>query len=127
MALDRDNAMLDLTGTYLNQVFREQSWFKRNSNTVTAVVGFLVTVVGYLASTPILDNGWGNAVVVLVGFLATVVGVKFTPNGLSKSQMAKVSRASGDFVGETPLVVEESSVDLDALVEDYNSGSSVGV
>ena len=39
MAINNDNALLDVTGAFINQKFQEQSWFKENSNFITSAGG----------------------------------------------------------------------------------------
>lgn len=105
MAYDKDNALLDVTGAYINRKFNEQKWYQENSNTVTTVVGFLATVLAWVAAQPFaLDPRW-EVGITLAGFVLTIFGVKKTRNGFSKSQIAKVGRAQADFVDSQNLVV----------------------
>lgn len=113
--MDSENAFLDRTGTYLNQKFREQSWFRKNSNTVTAAAGLAATVVAWIASQPFaVSTGW-QVFILIAGFVLSVLGVKNTPNGISNSQMSKINAAAAKHIGETPLV--EGSVDDDTGVQ----------
>ena len=105
MAYDKDNALLDVTGAYINRKFNEQKWYQENSNTVTTVVGFLATVLAWVATQPFaLDPRWEIGIT-FAGFVLTIFGVKKTRNGFSKSQIAKVGQAQADFVDSQPLVV----------------------
>lgn len=105
MAYDKENALLDVTGAYINRKFNEQAWYQENSNTVTTVVGFLATVLAWVAAQPFaLDPRWEIGIT-FAGFILTIFGVKKTRNGFSKSQIAKVGRAQSDFVDSQPLVV----------------------
>lgn len=105
MAYDKDNALLDVTGAYINRKFNEQSWYQENANTITTIVGFLATVLAWAAAQPFaLDPRWEIGIT-LAGFLLTVFGVKNTRNGFSKSQVAKIGQAQADFVDTQKLVV----------------------
>lgn len=121
MAIDRENMFMDLTGSYLHRKVAEQSWYQENSNTVTTVVGLVLTAIAYLGTTPFSDSVLLQACIFFAGFVGTVFGVKFTPNGFSKSQVAKIQAARASMIGETPLV-ETSPEDLDARVAEYNNG-----
>lgn len=131
MALDAKSAQLDLTGAVIHQYVAEQSWFKKNANTVTTAAGFVATVVAWLASQPFAASpGWQMGILI-VGFLATVLGVKTTKNGFSESQLDKINAAQAQFIGETPLVVEpEESVEdeqtrLEGLISDFNEARRI--
>lgn len=120
MALDRENMLLDVTGSYINRKFDEQTWYQENANTITTIVGFLATVLAWAAAQPFaLDPRWEIGIT-LAGFVLTVFGVKNTKNGFSKSQVEKINRAQAEYIGTTPLVPDDDP-DLDALVEAYNA------
>lgn len=120
MALDKENLLLDVTGSYINRKFDEQTWYQENANTITTIVGFLATVLAWAAAQPFaLDPRWEIGIT-LAGFVLTVFGVKNTKNGFSKSQVEKINRAQAEYIGTTPLVPDDDP-DLDALVEAYNA------
>lgn len=120
MALDRENMLLDVTGSYINRKFNEQTWFQENANFVTTFGGFLATVVAWAATQPFAASpGWQMAILI-AGFLLTTLGVKTTKNGISKSQVKKFNQAQAEYIGTTPLVPDDDP-DLDALVEAYNA------
>lgn len=105
MAYDKENALLDVTGAYINRKFNEQKWYQENANTITTVVGFLATVLAWAAAQPFaLDPRW-EVGITFAGFVLTIFGVKKTRNGFSKSQIAKVGQAQADFVDSQNLVV----------------------
>lgn len=131
MAINNDNALLDVTGAFINKKFQEQSWFQENSNFITSLGGFVATLVAWASTQPFAVDPRVQVVILLVGFVLTTLGVKVTPNGISKSQMKKFSQANADYVDSQPLVVEqpvhqddgpENAPDvLDAMVADYNN------
>lgn len=130
MAINNNTALIDVTGAFINKKFQEQSWFKENSNFITSLGGFVATVVAWASTQPFAVDPRVQAAILLVGFILTTLGVKVTPNGISKSQMKKISQANADYVDSQPLVVErpmyqddgpENAPDvLDAMVDDYN-------
>ena len=69
-----------------------------------------------------------RVLILVAGFVLTTLGVKVTPNGISKSQIRKVSNAQAAHVDSTPLVVnqgdgdvvEDNGVDLEAMTAEYN-------
>lgn len=120
MALDRENVLLDVTGSYINRKFNEQTWFQENANFVTTFGGFLATVVAWAATQPFAASPGWQMVILIAGFLLTALGVKSTKNGFSKSQVEKINRAQAEYIGTTPLVPDKDP-DLDAMVESYNA------
>lgn len=129
MALDIDNKLIDTTGEFIHSRVREQSWFQKNSNTVSAVGGFVATVLAWVASQPFAVDPRVQTGVLILGFLLTVFGVKKTPNGWSDSQVRKIRDHHADVVGGTKLAVpvqEPSTVDdsgapdLDSQVSEFN-------
>lgn len=120
MALDRENVLLDVTGSYINRKFNEQTWFQENANFVTTFGGFLATVVAWAATQPFATSPGWQMVILIAGFLLTALGVKSTKNGFSKSQVEKINRAQAEYIGTTPLVPDKDP-DLDAMVESYNA------
>lgn len=128
MALDTNSAALDVTGAYIHSQFAKQSWYKENANFITTLGGLLATVVAWAASQPFADAAWIQVLILVAGFVLTTLGVKVTPNGISKSQIRKVSNAQAAHVDSTPLVVnqgdgdvvEDNGVDLEAMTAEYN-------
>lgn len=120
MALNRENALLDIAGAYFHKLYQEQSWAQRHSNTVTTIVGALVTLSAYFGSMPFAEDPRVQAVIAVVGFIGTVVGVSKTKNGISKSIMDKVAAAQVEHVATTPLIPRTEN-NLDAEVVAYNA------
>lgn len=112
----------DLTGAIIGRIVQDQPWYKAHANTITTAVGFLLTLVTWLASSPFVDQPWAAPVIFIVGFVATVVGVKNTRNGFSPSQLRKIQDAQGEVIGETPLVVSgaEAESTLSEQIRKYN-------
>lgn len=104
MALDRENQLIDVTGSYLHDLVSQQSWYKENANTATTIGGFLLTLATTLGAQPISDDPKVAIGILILGFLATILGVKFTRNGVSKSQMAKIESARAQVIDNSPLV-----------------------
>lgn len=115
-------AVADYLAGELYEIIENQSWFRKNANTVTAIVGFLVTATAYLAATPFASHPYVQLAVMLIGFLGTVFGIKKTKNGFSDSQTETINDLVASYIDKTPLVVKElvDEVDLDALVAEFN-------
>lgn len=122
MAIDNENRMLDLTGDFLHNKVKEQKWYQENANFTTTLAGFLATVAAWAAVQPFAVDPRVQMLILAAGFIATVLGVRKTPNGFSKSQLAKIEDYRAKVIGETPLVVEAPVSDqdnLDSLVKQY--------
>lgn len=119
MAVDNFTKQLDPVGMYIQRKIQEQPWYKKYANTITAVVGFLVTIAAYLGSTPFGVYPAAQSFIVIAGFLATVFGISQTRNGFSNSQIKKINKAAASFVDNTPLIPNEP-VNLDAQIKEYN-------
>lgn len=104
MALDRENQLIDVTGSYLHDLVSQQSWYKENANTATTIGGFLLTLATTLGAQPISDDPKVAIGILILGFLGTILGVKFTRNGVSKSQMAKIEEARAQVIDNAPRV-----------------------
>lgn len=104
MALDRENQLIDVTGSYLHDLVSQQSWYQENANTATTIGGFLLTLATTLGAQPISDDPKVAIGILILGFLGTILGVKFTRNGVSKSQMAKIESARAQVIDSTPLI-----------------------
>lgn len=117
MAINRENALLDITGTAIHNRVKEQGWFKENANFVTSAAGFLVTVAAWAATQSFAEDPRVQFGILILGFLGTVFGVKKTRNGFSKSQLQKIRNDQAAIIGSTPLV----QPDLDAEVEAFNA------
>lgn len=120
MAIDRDNVLLDVVGSYFHKLYQEQSWAKEHANTVTTVVGALVTLAAYFGSMPFAADPRVQAAIAVIGFIGTVVGVSKTPNGISKTILDKVNQAQAVGVADIPLI-PQSGKDLEDQVAAYNA------
>lgn len=77
----------------VRELIQSQPWYKRFSNTVTAGVGAMVSLV-WLGSTVGLEipdtvQKWGF---VVIGVL-TALGVRKTPNGMTDTQLKEIEEA----------------------------------
>lgn len=104
MALDRENELLDITGSYLHEVAAKQRWYQENSNTATTIGGFLATLAVTLGAQPISDDPKVAIGILIMGFAATILGVKYTRNGVSASQMSKIEEARAQVIDNAPKV-----------------------
>lgn len=120
MALDRENQLIDVTGSYVHELFEEQSWYRENANTVTVVGGFLSTVAASLASQPISDNPYVAIAILVLGFAATILGVKRTHNGFSASQVKKIDDARAQ-------VIDNATKDIPAVEQRYEVGEQLAL
>ncbi|WP_157108909.1 hypothetical protein [Corynebacterium aquilae] len=132
--------MLDVTGQWIHEQVEKQPWYKANANTVTTAVGFIATLVAWLASQEWAANDQRvQAAVWVVGFVCTIAGVRATPNGWSATQVAQVQAARAQFITdsgctqepapvyrtvvEDPRPADEFTADsLDSLVQQFNAG-----
>lgn len=133
MAIDRESALMDITGTFVHNKFKEQSWYQANANTITTLGGLLATVLAWVVTQPFAVDPRVQMGVLILGFILTVFGVKKTPNGFSKSQVAKIDEHRAEVIGSTPLIspvylgsdtteiVNTEPVDYDREIAEYNA------
>lgn len=115
------DALIDTAGAYIRKKAMEQSWFKKNANTVTAVLGLLATLLTWLASQPFAASENWQKVILIAGFVLTILGVKKTPNGWSDSQIQKLADAEAHFIDKTPLIPwDKSESNLKGQIKAYN-------
>lgn len=115
------DVLIDTAGAYIRKKAMGQSWFKKNANTVTAVLGLLATLLTWLASQPFAASENWQQVILIAGFVLTTLGVKKTPNGWSDSQIQKLADAEAHLVDNTPLIPwNESESSLKGQVKAYN-------
>ena len=108
MAISPLHEQVDITGALLAKKVQEQKWYQANANTVTSGVGFLVTTAAWVATQPFGTEPAVQFGVLIVGFLATVFGVKFTKNGVSKSQTETLNAERAELIGDTPLIPDKA-------------------
>lgn len=89
------------------QLYRDQPAKKRKANTITTVVGLvltvLVTIITYLA------NGnfewlpsWVPQLVPILGFALTALGVNKTKNGMTPSLLEELNNKANEFIDMAP-------------------------
>lgn len=98
MALDPNNRLIDVTGTFINQQIQKQTWYQANSNTITAAGGLVATLIVWASSQAFAQDPRVQTGLLIAGFLLTVLGVNRTPNGWSRSQVAKIHAAQADAI-----------------------------
>lgn len=114
------DVIIDTAGAYIRRKAMEQSWFKKNANTVTAALGLFATLLTWLASQPFAASENWQTVILVAGFALTVLGVKKTPNGWSTSQIQQLADAEAYFIDETPLVPEGSESSPEGQIREFN-------
>lgn len=77
----------------IRELYANQTWFKRFSNTVTGATGTLVQV-AWLATTLGFDlpdeaEKWGFVIIALL----TTLGIRKTPNGITEQQLDQMEEA----------------------------------
>ncbi|MDU3076419.1 MAG: hypothetical protein E7B29_08905 [Mixta calida] len=125
-----NTVVVDGLARYLNDEINKQPWYKRNANTITAVGGFIATLIAALATTPFAADPRFQLAVFVVGFILTIFGVKVTPNGFSRSQQSKIAAAHAAAIDSVPLAPENDArpkeepakVSLEDLIEKYRKG-----
>lgn len=133
MASYNSGVKTDIAASYINSRFAEQKWYQENANFITSAAGLVATVLAWLVTQPIAEDPKVQMGILVAGFICTTLGVKFTKNGFSKSQVAKVNNIVSHHVDDTPLIpvvtepVEEEPEDeedaaaaLAAQVEEFN-------
>lgn len=111
MALSLEGAIVDTAGAYIRKRAMEQSWYRRNANTVTTALGFLATLLTWAAAQPFASDENVSTAIFIAGFVLTLFGVQKTPNGWSVSQLKEISNAEAYFIDNTPLVPKQEKID----------------
>ena len=120
--------VVDGLARYLNDEINKQPWYKRNANTITAIGGFIATLIAALASTPFGADPRFQLAIFVVGFILTIFGVKVTPNGFSRSQQAKIAAAHAAAIDAVPFhpvteaPKEPEKVSLEDEIANYRKG-----
>lgn len=89
---------LEFIGHIINDKMEEQPWSKKVANTITAIVGAVVSIAGIVLSMGLSLPDWAMLVVVVVTTLGTALGVRSTKNGFSDSQIAKLQAWQADYI-----------------------------
>lgn len=91
---------LEFIGYLIQNKLNEQSGTKKISNTITSLVGALVSIAAVVVAMPIQLPNWAYIVIVTVTTLATTLGVKLTPNGFSDSQVKKLNEWKAEYIDQ---------------------------
>ena len=89
------------------RIYDDQSIFREKSNTVTATIGFVITLV-FTTLSYLVDAGfdwlpvWLPAVVPFVGFIGTIFGVNLTKNGMTSRQISDLEAKANEMVDQMP-------------------------
>lgn len=89
---------LEFIGHIINDKLGEQKWYQKVANTLTAVIGALVTVAGYILSLGLDLPDWALVTVVSITSFGTAVGVRATRNGFSESQRRKLDEMKAEYI-----------------------------
>lgn len=89
---------LDFIGEVLADKLSDQPKYKKISNTITASVGALLTVVSQVLLLPLDLPDWVMWSALGLTSLATVLGVNKTKNGFSDSQVEKLRQWQAEYV-----------------------------
>ena len=125
MALSVENAIIDAAGAYIRKKAMNQSWYRRNANTVTTALGFLATMLTWAASQPFAADEQVSTAILIAGFVLTIFGVQKTPNGWSVSQLEELNNAEAYFIDKTPLIPDQpdtgQNTDAGTLAAEVNN------
>lgn len=104
---------LEFLGNVLQQkIPKEEGPAKKIANTITALVGALISIAAAALTLPIDLPDWSYLAIIAVTTLGTALGVRTTKNGFSDSQIKKLERWMAEYVDENH--------DLPADVEDVH-------
>lgn len=82
---------LSLVVQRLLEEMNRQPWWKKYSNTVTAIVAGLVVLAGWITTTGIELPQWMTVLVGVVLFVGSVLGIRTTKNGITETVVEKVA------------------------------------
>lgn len=89
------------------RIYDDQSIFREKSNTVTATIGFVITLV-FTTLSYLVDAdfdwlpAWLPAVVPFVGFIGTIFGVNLTKNGMTSRQIRDLEAKANEMIDQMP-------------------------
>lgn len=107
----------------LKMVQQDRTTPKKKSNTITVVIGAVVTTVitllAYLLENDVSElPTWLPNVMPFLGFIATIFGVSKTPNGITDGQIRDVENKINELISKqpdghtTPYIPEPESVSV---------------
>lgn len=88
---EMESQALSLVVQRLLVEMNKQPWWKKYSNTVTAIVAGLVVFAGWITTTGIDLPQWATALIGVVLFIGSVLGIRTTKNGITESVVEKVA------------------------------------
>lgn len=121
----------------LDRVMERQPKRREKANTVTTIIGAVVTsaltLIAFLVEQGTALPGWTPVVVTILGFLGTVLGVNRTKNGFTRSQVealhreieALVDAREGDKT--TPHVPQPSAPEVENYTPQHAAPAGEGV
>ncbi|MGN0095028.1 MAG: hypothetical protein ACI38U_03090 [Corynebacterium sp.] len=89
---------LEFIGHIINDKLNEQPKGRTVANTISAVVGAIVSIAAVALSMPIDLPDWAYLIIVAVTTLGTALGVKQTHNGFSESQRRKLQEWQAEYI-----------------------------
>lgn len=89
---------LEFIGHIVNDKLEDQPWGKKVSNTITALVGAVVSIAAGAMSMGLSLPDWAMMAVIAVTTLGTALGVRTTKNGFSDSQIEKIRTWQADYI-----------------------------
>lgn len=89
---------LGVIGEIVPAKYQAQPKWKEFSNTVTGIVGALVTIASFVVVIPLELPEWVYVIIVAITSLGTALGISQTKNGLTKSQLKKLEAWKADYI-----------------------------
>ena len=89
------------------RIYDDQSIFRKKSNTVTATIGFVITLV-FTTLSYLVDADfdwlpvWLPSVIPFVGFIGTIFGVNLTKNGMTSRQISDLEAKANEMIDQMP-------------------------
>ena len=118
---------LEFLGNVLQQkIPKEEGPAKKIANTITALVGALISIAAAALTLPIDLPDWSYLAIIAVTTLGTALGVRTTKNGFSDSQIKKLERWQSEWVDENhdlPADVEDATIEDSGGSHRVNGGT----
>lgn len=89
---------IDFIDAVVQDKLRNQPPVKKYANTITAVYGVAITIIGQLLGQGFELPDWALWVVLALTLGGTVFGVSRTPNGFSTSQQEKLEQWMQEYI-----------------------------
>lgn len=89
---------LEFIGHIINDKLNEQPKGRTVANTISAIIGAVVSIAAVALSMPIDLPDWAYLIIVAVTTLGTALGVKQTKNGFSESQKRKLADWQAEYI-----------------------------